>query len=48
MSKALGAISKARIAAAKEAGVSGALIVQPANHMFDHSYTRLLLTTHRT
>ena len=26
------------MAAAKEAGVAGALVVQPANHMYDHSY----------
>jgi len=34
------------IAAAKEAGVAGALIVQPANHMYDHSYVTKALREH--
>lgn len=32
--------------AAKEAGVSGALIVQPANHKYDHSYVTRALRQH--
>jgi predicted TIM-barrel fold metal-dependent hydrolase len=31
------------IAAARRAGVSGALIVQPANHKYDHSYVESAL-----
>ena len=31
------------VAAAKAAGVSGALVVQPANHKFDHSYVSAAL-----
>jgi len=40
------ATPEALIAAAKEAGVAGALIVQPANHMYDHSYVTKALREH--
>ena len=36
----------ALIAAAKGAGVSGALIVQPANHAYDHAYVTRALKDH--
>lgn len=32
--------------AMQEAGVSGAMIVQPANHMYDHTYVTSVLTAH--
>ena len=34
------------VKSAREAGVSGALIVQPANHKFDHSYVSAALKAH--
>jgi predicted TIM-barrel fold metal-dependent hydrolase len=34
------------VASARKAGVSGALIVQPANHKFDHSYVTAALKAH--
>ena len=33
------ATHEALVSSAQAAGVAGALIVQPANHKFDHSYT---------
>lgn len=30
----------------QEAGVSGGLIVQPANHMYDHTYVSSVLQAH--
>lgn len=30
----------------QDAGVSGAMIVQPANHMYDHSYVSAVLQAH--
>lgn len=40
------ATAEALYKAAKDAGVSGALIVQPANHKFDHSYVAHALSTY--
>ena len=40
------ATSEAYLAAARAAGVSGALVVQPANHMYDHSYVAKALKDH--
>ena len=34
------ATHEAYVAAARSAGVDGALIVQPANHAYDHSYVK--------
>ena len=34
------------VTAAKAAGVSGALVVQPANHLYDHSYVTKALNDH--
>ncbi|EOD28329.1 hypothetical protein EMIHUDRAFT_64168 [Emiliania huxleyi CCMP1516] len=39
---------EAFLAAAREAGVGGALVVQPANHMHDHSYVSEALKAHPT
>lgn len=30
----------------QEAGVSGAMIVQPSNHLYDHSYVTSVLQEH--
>ena len=35
------ATAEAYIARAREAGVAGALVVQPANHMYDHRHLYL-------
>jgi len=40
------ATAEAYIAKARAAGVSGALVVQPANHMYDHSYVTNALKEH--
>ena len=40
------ATPSAFIARARDAGVSGALIVQPANHLYDHSYVKKALIDH--
>ena len=40
------ATAETYIARAREAGVSGALVVQPANHMYDHSYVAHALNEH--
>lgn len=42
------ATPEALIASAAAAGVAGALIVQPANHMFDHAYVTAALKAHPT
>ena len=40
------ATAEAYLAKAKAAGVSGAIVVQPANHMYDHSYVKKALEQH--
>jgi len=40
------ATPEAYIAAARDAGVSGALVVQPANHLYDHSYVAKAIREH--
>lgn len=40
------ATPEAYIDAARAAGVSGALVVQPANHLYDHSYVTAALKSH--
>ena len=40
------ATPEALMTAARGAGVTGALIVQPANHMYDHSYVTAALKAH--
>lgn len=40
------ATTESYIAAAREAGIIGAVIVQPANHMYDHSYVSRALKEH--
>lgn len=42
------ATAEAYIASAREAGVGGALVVQPANHMYDHSYVTRALAENPT
>lgn len=42
------ATAEAYIARAREAGVAGALVVQPANHMYDHSFVTRALKEHPT
>jgi hypothetical protein len=34
------------LGAMQAAGVSGALVVQPANHMYDHTYLNAVLAAH--
>jgi predicted TIM-barrel fold metal-dependent hydrolase len=42
------ATAEAYIEEARKAGVNGALVVQPANHLYDHSYVAQALKAHPT